>query len=42
MTREFIILPEFEKRWTKLGLDDDDLSDLEEFLCLNTQFGKII
>ena len=42
MTREFIILPEFDKRWKKLGLTDDDLVALEEFLCLNPLFGKII
>lgn len=42
MTREFIILPEFDKRWKKLGLTDDDLIVLEEFLCLNPHFGKII
>lgn len=42
MTREFIILPEFEKRWRKLGLNDDDLIALEEYLCINPNLGKII
>ena len=24
MTREFVMLPEFDKRWKELGLTDDD------------------
>ena len=42
MTREFIILPEFDKQWKKLGLNDGHLVNLEEFLCLNPDFGKVI
>ncbi len=42
MTREFIILPEFDKQWKRLGLNDDDLIHLEEFLCLNPDYGKVI
>ena len=42
MNREFIILPEFEKRWEKLGLTDNDLIVLEEYLCINPNIGKII
>lgn len=42
MTREFIILPEFEKRWKELGLTDDDLQRLQEDLTLNSDKGDIM
>ena len=42
MTREFILLKEFEKNWKDLGLDDDNLSDLQLFLCENPDHGNII
>ncbi len=34
MTREFIILPEFDKQWKRLGLNDNDL--------INLDYGKVI
>jgi hypothetical protein len=42
MTREFIILPEFDKAWRQLGLRDDELKSLQEFLCLHPDHGDII
>jgi hypothetical protein len=42
MTREFIILPEFQKCWQQSGLGDDDLRELEIYLCLNPSNGDVI
>lgn len=42
MTREFIILPEFDKLWSQSGFSDDDLRILQEYLCLNPDSGKLI
>ena len=39
MTREFIILPEFEKQWKHLNLTDDDLKRLQSMLILSPQGG---
>lgn len=42
VTREFIILPEFEKQWRSMGLTDDDLKSLQEELTINPQKGDIM
>lgn len=42
MTREFIFIPEFEIRWKKLGFNDDDLRDLEAYLCEHPTLPPII
>ena len=42
MTREFIFLPDFEKQWKSFGLDDDNLRDLEAYLCEYPEAGKLI
>lgn len=42
MTREFVLLPQFERLWKHLGLDDDDLQPLEEFLCLYPDRGSVV
>lgn len=42
MTREFILLPEFEKRWKQLRLKDEHLRALQEFLCLQPEYGDMI
>ena len=42
MTREFVLLPQFERLWKHLGLDDDDLRPLEEFLCLYPDRGSVV
>ncbi|KUO73236.1 MAG: addiction module toxin RelE [Clostridia bacterium BRH_c25] len=42
MTREFIITHEFDKRWAQLGLNDDDLFELENFLCEHPEAGPVV
>lgn len=42
MTREFIILPEFEKQWKSMDLADDDLKVLQEELTLDPHKGDIM
>lgn len=42
MTREFIILPEFDKAWKHLGLGDKELRELQEYLCLYPDQGDLI
>lgn len=42
MTRLFVMLPEFEKQWKKIGLTDDDLKRLQEQLLQNPQAGDVI
>lgn len=39
MTREFIITKEFDTAWKNLGLNDDDLNELEIFLCEHPDVG---
>lgn len=42
MTREFIMMPVFDKRWKTMGLGDDDLQELQEMLLQNPQIGDVI
>ena len=42
MTREFIIMSEFDKNWKNMGLSDKDLKILQEELTLNPQKGDVI
>lgn len=42
MTREFIILPEFERRWSEMGFSDEDLKYLQEELTLDPCKGPIM
>ena len=42
MTREFVMMPEFDRQWKKLGLDDDDLRQLQEALLQNPKAGDAI
>ena len=42
MTREFIILPQFDRLWKGLQLDDEDLRAVEEYLCLQPDYGNVI
>ncbi|HPZ07185.1 MAG TPA: type II toxin-antitoxin system RelE/ParE family toxin [Candidatus Eremiobacteraeota bacterium] len=42
MTREFIGLPEFLNRWYKAGLNDNDLCELELYLCKYPEKGVLI
>lgn len=42
MTREFIILPEFDRQWASMGLTDADLKALQEELTVNPSGGSVI
>ena len=42
MTREFIITKEFDRTWKELELNDDDLQELELFLCKNPEIGDVL
>lgn len=42
VTREFVILPEFEKQWKLMGLTDDDLKLLQEELTINPHKGDVM
>lgn len=42
MTRTFIQLPQFQKKWDELGFDEDDLRLLEEELLLCPQKGDVM
>lgn len=42
MTREFIMLPEFDKQWTSLGFSDNELKALQEELTVNPLLGKVM
>jgi len=42
MTREFVMMPEFDRQWKNMGLGDDELSELHEILLKNPKAGKVI
>lgn len=42
MEREFIETHEFERQWSRLGLNDDDLADLQEKIQKNPKLGAVI
>ena len=42
MTREFVMLPEFDKRWAELGLTDKELKTLQEELTIDPHKGDVI
>ena len=42
MTREFIMMPEFDRQWQKLGLGDNELRQLQEALLQNPKAGAVI
>ena len=42
MTREFIRTNEFEKCWKNLNLSEDQIVELESYLCLNPVAGNVI
>lgn len=42
MTRLFVMLPEFEKQWSKMGLTDDDLRRLQYELLADPQKGDVM
>jgi len=42
MTREFVMMPEFDRQWQKMGLDDEELRQLQETLLQNPKAGDVI
>ena len=42
MTRKFIYTTPFRKSWSAMGLNDDNLLDLEAILLENPQVGDVI
>lgn len=42
VTREFIMLPEFEKRWEQIGLTDSDLKRLQAELLFTSQDNPVM
>ena len=42
MIREFIMMPEFDRQWQNMGLDDNELRQLQELLIENPKIGKVI
>ena len=42
MTREFVMMPEFDRQWQKLGLGDNELRQLQEALLQNPKAGAVI
>lgn len=42
MTREFVRTKEFEKCWHNMNLNEQDLMELESYLCLNPEAGDIV
>jgi hypothetical protein len=42
MTREFVMMPEFDRQWQKLGLGDNELRQLQEALLQNPKTGNVI
>ena len=42
MTREFVMMPEFDRQWQKLGLGDSELRQLQEALLQNPKAGAVI
>ena len=42
ITRHFIHSPKFDSQWKALGLDDDDLKDLQSLLLQNPKAGPVI
>jgi len=41
MTREFVIMPEFDRQWQKMNLGDNELRQLQETLMKNPKAGKV-
>jgi len=42
MTREFVMMPEFDRQWQSMGLADNELRQLQETLLENPKAGKVI
>jgi hypothetical protein len=42
MMREFVMMPEFDRQWQRLGLGDDELHQLQEALLQNPKAGAVL
>jgi hypothetical protein len=42
MEREFVMMPEFDRQWRKLGLNDDDLRELQDVIKNNPKLGSVV
>lgn len=42
LIREFVMMPEFDKMWNKLGLSDEELQDLQLEILSNVNAGNVI
>jgi hypothetical protein len=42
MTREFVMMPEFDRQWQNMGLGDNELRRLQETLLQNPKAGNAI
>lgn len=42
MTRKFVMLPEFDRNWEHMGLNDNDLRRLQEELLTNPAKGDLM
>lgn len=42
MTGKFVMIPEFDRRWKSMDLDDNDLRRLQEELLLNPEKGNVM
>ena len=42
MTREFVMMPEFDRQWKDMDLGDDELRQLQETLLQNPKAGDVI
>jgi hypothetical protein len=42
MTREFVMLPEFDRKWKEIGFSDKELKALQEELTINPNKGDLM
>jgi hypothetical protein len=42
ISREFVMMPEFDHQWRRLGLGDEELRQLQEGLLENPKAGKVL
>ncbi len=42
MTRKFVMMPEFDRRWKSMDLDDNDLRRLQEEVLLDPEKGDVM
>jgi len=42
ISREFVMMPEFERQWKRLGLGEEELRQLQQELLENPKAGSVI